>query len=105
VQQRLTTADRLLATQPTIRKLRNGAVFAVALGDIAGGAQSFAEIDVGHLCERAVVLSRSTVLRCASVELRLEPWEVIADLRRAGVRDSSAPSSVELHVPPQTNRL
>jgi very-short-patch-repair endonuclease len=35
--------------------------------------------------ERAVVLSRSTVLRCASIELRLEPWEVIADLRRAGV--------------------
>ena len=53
VQQQLTTADRLLATQPRIRKLRNGAVFAVVLGDIAGGAQSFAEIDVGHLCERA----------------------------------------------------
>jgi hypothetical protein len=158
VQQQLTTADRLLTTQPRIRKLRNGAVFAVALGDIAGGAQSFAEIDVGHLCERAglaqpvrqavrtdgegrrryldcewelpdgrvvvlevdgsfhlkvghwwrdmkreraVVLSRSTVLRCASIELRLEPWEVMADLRRAGVppravRDSSAVSSAEL---------
>ena len=166
VQQRLTTADRLLTTQPRIRKLRHGAIFATALGDIAGGAQSFAEIDVGHLCERsglaqpvrqalrldaegrrryldcewelpdgrvvalevdgsfhlkvgnwwrdmkrerAVVLSRSTVLRCASIELRLEPWEVMADLRRAGVpprvvRDSSAPSSGELHVPPQTNR-
>jgi hypothetical protein len=107
-----------------------------------GGAQSFAEIDVGHLCERAglaqpvrqavrldadgqrryldcewelpdgrvvvlevdgsfhlqvgnwwrdmkreraVVLSRSTVLRCASIELRLEPWEIMADLREAGV--------------------
>jgi hypothetical protein len=168
VQQRLTTADRLLVTQPRIRKLRNGAVFAVALGDIAGGAQSFAEIDVGHLCERAglaqpvrqairkdaegrrryldcewelpdgrvvvlevdgsfhlkvgnwwrdmkreraVVLSRSTVLRCASIELRLEPWEVMADLRQAGVPprvvvllDSSAPMSGELHVAPQTNR-
>lgn len=142
VQQRLTTADRLLATRPRIRKLRNGAVFDWALGDIAGGAQSFAEIDVGELCaraglaqpvrqsirkdtdgrrryldcewelpdgrtvvlevdgsfhlkignwwrdmkrERAVVLSRSTVLRCASIELRLEPWVVVADLRQAGI--------------------
>jgi hypothetical protein len=142
VQQRLTTADRLVATKPQISKLRNGAVFMLALGDIAGGAQSFAEIDVGDLCgraglaqptrqavrtdtdgrrryldcewvlpdgrvvvlevdgsfhlkvgswwrdmkrERAVVLSRSTVLRCASIELRLEPWEVMADLRQAGV--------------------
>jgi hypothetical protein len=142
VQQRLTTAERLLRTRPRIRKLRNGAVFDWALGDIAGGAQSFAEHDVGLLCERAglappirqavrkdndgrrryldcewelpddrslvleidgsfhlkvgnwwrdmkreraVVLSRSTVLRCASIELRLEPWVVMADLRKAGV--------------------
>jgi hypothetical protein len=149
VQQRLTTADKLLIVKPQIRKLRNGAFFELALGDIAGGAQSFAEIDVGLLCERAglaqplrqavrldtdgrrrfldcewelpdgrvvvlevdgsfhlkvgnwwrdmkreraVVLSRSTVLRCASIELRLEPWEVVADLRRAGV-----PSAIRLH--------
>ena len=142
VQQRLTTAERLMATRPRIRKLRNGAVFDWALGDIAGGAQSFAEIDIGQLCEsaglqppirqsirhdtdgrrryldcewelpdgrtvvlevdgsfhlkvghwwqdmkreRAVVLSRSTVLRCASIELRLEPWVVTADLRQAGI--------------------
>jgi hypothetical protein len=142
VQQRLTSAERLLETRPRIRKLRNGAVFDWALGDIAGGAQSFAEIDVGRLCEnagleppvrqgirkdsdgrrryldceweladgrtivleidgsfhlrvgnwwrdmkreRAVVLSRSTVLRCASIELRLEPWEIVADLRQAGI--------------------
>jgi hypothetical protein len=142
VQQRLTTAERLMRTRPKIRKLRNGAVFDWALGDIAGGAQSFAEIDVGLLCERAglappirqtvrqdtdgrrryldcewelpdgrtvilevdgslhlrvgnwwqdmkrergVVLSRSTVLRCASIELRLEPWVVVADLRQAGI--------------------
>lgn len=142
VQQRLTTAERLLETRPRIRKLRNGATFDWALGDIAGGAQSFAELDVGTLCERnglappvrqairedtdgrrryldcewelpdgrtvvleidgsfhlkvgnwwrdmkrerAVVLTRSTVLRCASIELRLEPWSVLADLRAAGV--------------------
>jgi hypothetical protein len=146
VQQGLTTADRLLVTKPQIRKLRNGRHFLLALGDIAGGAQSFAEIDVGLLCEqaglsppsrqsvrqdadgrrryldcqwvlpdgrivvlevdgsfhlrvdnwwqdmkreRAVVLSQSTVLRCASVELRLEPWVVIADLRSAGVPNGS----------------
>ena len=142
VQQRLTTADRLILTARQIRKLRHGAIFLPLLDDIAGGAQSFAEIDVGHLCaraglaqptrqavrtdsdgrrryldcewqlpdgrlvalevdgsfhlqvgnwwsdmkrERAVVLSRTTVLRCATIELRLEAWEVMADLRRAGV--------------------
>lgn len=142
VQQRLTTAERLLLTKPQIRKLRHGDHFVLALGDIAGGAQSFAEIDVGTLCveaglcpptrqairfdtvgrrryldcewrlpdgrvivlevdgsfhlrvdnwwkdmrrERSVVLSRSTVLRCSSIELRLEPAAVVADLRRADV--------------------
>jgi hypothetical protein len=142
VQQRLTTADRLISTSRQIRKLRHGAIFLPLLDDIAGGAQSFAEIDVGQLCERAglaqpvrqavrhdtdgrrryldcewelpdgrlvalevdgsfhlqvgnwwrdmkreraVVLSRTTVLRCASIELRLDPWEVMSDLRKAGV--------------------
>lgn len=142
VQQGLTTADRLILTKSQIRKLRHGHEFVLALGDIAGGAQSFAELHIGQLCEdaglaaptrqavrldpdgrrryldcewtlpdgrvvvlevdgsfhlqvgnwwrdmkreRAVVLSRSTVLRCASIELRLEPLGVLADLRRAGV--------------------
>ena len=142
VQQRLTTADKLAATIPVIRKLRHGKVFAAALGDIAGGAQSFAEIDIGRLCgeaglmpptrqavrtdsdgrrryldcewtlpdgrvvvlevdgsfhlevgnwwrdmkrERDVVISKNTVLRCASVEIRLEPWTILRDLIRAGV--------------------
>jgi hypothetical protein len=142
VQQGLTTADRLILTKPQIRKLRHGHEFVLALGDIAGGAQSFAEIDLGLLCEeaglapparqslrldkdgrrryldcewrlpdgrvvvleidgsfhlqvgnwwrdmkreRAVVLSSSTVLRCASIELRLEPDAVLSDLRQAGV--------------------
>ena len=142
VQQGLTTADRLILTKAQIRKLRHGHEFVLALGDIAGGAQSFAEIDVGRLCEegglvtprrqtvrmdtdgrrryldcewvlpdgrvvvleidgsfhlqvgnwwrdmkreRAVVLSKSTVLRCSSVEIRLEPWDIVRDLRLAGV--------------------
>ncbi len=34
-----------------IRKLRHGKTFELVLDDIAGGAQSFAEIEVGRLCE------------------------------------------------------
>jgi hypothetical protein len=142
VQQGLTTADRLGSTIPVIRKLRNGKTFGLVLGDIAGGAQSFAEINVAKVCaevglalpdrqvvrldkegrrryldcvwvlpdgrvivlevdgsfhaevrawwkdmkrERAVVVQGDTVLRCSSMELRLEPNEVIADLRAIGV--------------------
>jgi very-short-patch-repair endonuclease len=35
--------------------------------------------------EREVVLSNRTVLRCSSLELRLEPADVLDDLRRVGV--------------------
>ena len=35
--------------------------------------------------ERAVVIQGDTVLRCSSIELRLEPEDVMADLRRVGV--------------------
>jgi hypothetical protein len=53
VQQRLTTAERLLVASAEIRKLRHGALFRASLGDIAGGAHSFAEIDIGRLCREA----------------------------------------------------
>jgi len=142
VQQQLTTADSLVEAAATIRKLRHGDFFRQALGDIAGGAQSFAEIDVGRLCtsaglqrpdrqvvrrdkdgrrryldctwrlpdgrtivlevdgsfhlyvdnwwrdmkrQRAVVSWNHLVLRCASVEIRLEPEGIIEDLRTMGV--------------------
>jgi hypothetical protein len=142
VQQRLTTADRLRGTIPQIRKLRHGQTFRLVLGDIAGGAHSFAELQVGSLCqraglvppdwqvvrvdkqgrrryldcswvladgrvvvlevdgsfhgevaawwndmrrERAVVIQNSIVLRCSTMELRLEAADIIADLRRIGV--------------------
>jgi hypothetical protein len=142
VQQQLSTTPRLQRAIPTIRKLRNGKTFKLVLGDIAGGAQSFAEIDVGRLCdeaglvaptrqvvridkqgrrryldcvweladgrvivleidgsfhaevvawwsdmkrERAVVIQHGTVLRCSTVELRLEAADIIDDLRRIGV--------------------
>jgi hypothetical protein len=142
VQQRLSTADRLRGTIQVIRKLRHGKTFRLVLGDIAGGAQSFAELDVGRMCreaglveptrqvvrldkegkkryldcvwvladgrvivleidgsfhaevvtwwkdmrrERAVVVSGDTVLRCSTIELRLERADVLADLRAIGV--------------------
>lgn len=53
VQQELSTPDRLMTAASQIRKLRHGAHLKLALGDIAGGAQSFAEIDVGRLCDDA----------------------------------------------------
>lgn len=142
VRQRLTTSERLLATSAQIRKLRHGRQLRLALGDIAGGAQSFAEIDLGRICsafhlepprrqmirpdrqgrrryldcewelpdgtvvvleidgafhldtshwwrdmvrERGVVISGRRVLRCSSIEIRLEPGEIVADLRAIGV--------------------
>ena len=155
VQQGLTTADRLLEVSAGIRKLRHGAVLRAALGDIAGGAQSFAEIDVGRLgreaglrapdrqsvrldkqgrrryldCEwflpdgrvvvleidgsfhmrtehwwrdmrreRGVVISGRAVLRCSSVEIRLEPQAIIADLVAIGVPQASAPRFVRVDI-------
>jgi hypothetical protein len=142
VQQGLTTAPRFEITIPLIRKLRNGKTFKLVLADIAGGAQSFAEINIARLCadvglmpptrqvvrvdkqgrrryldcvwvlpdgrvivleidgsfhaevshwwkdmkrERAVVVQGDTVLRCSTIELRLEASDILDDLRRAGV--------------------
>ncbi|MGH3445290.1 MAG: hypothetical protein ACRDPB_07935 [Nocardioidaceae bacterium] len=142
VQQRLSTPTRLLVALAEIPKLRHGRHFGLALGDIEGGAHSFAEIDVGRLCreaglspparqmfrtdkeglrryldcewrlpdgsivaleidgsfhlkvarwvgdmrrERAVVISGRRVLRCATVEVRLTPQDVIDDLVSIGV--------------------
>jgi hypothetical protein len=53
VQQRLTTADRLLVEIERMRPLRRAKAFRTALLDIQGGAQSLAELDVGRLCRRA----------------------------------------------------
>jgi hypothetical protein len=142
VQQGLCTPEMLLLGCDQIRKLRHGDHFRLALGDIAGGAQSFAEIDIGRLCreaglrppdrqrvrkdkqgrnryldcewvlpdgriivleidgsfhmetthwvkdmkrERGVVVSGRSVLRCSSVEIRLDPQDIIADLVAIGV--------------------
>ena len=142
VQQRLTSPERLRHTIPHIRKLHHGRTFRLVLDDIAGGAQSFAELDVDRMCreaglleptrqvvrtdkegrrryldcvwvladgrtvvlevdgsfhaeviawwkdmrrERAIVLSGDTVLRCSTIELRLERADILADLKAIGV--------------------
>jgi hypothetical protein len=142
VQQGLTTAPRFDITIPLIRKLKHGKTFKLVLADIAGGAQSFAEINIKRLCEdaglmaptrqvvrhdkqgrrryldcvwvladgrvivleidgsfhadvtnwwkdikreRSVVVQGDTVLRCSTIELRLEAADVLDDLKRAGV--------------------
>lgn len=50
VQQRLTSPELLLNWIDRMRPLRGAARFRTALADIAGGAQSVAEIDVGRMC-------------------------------------------------------
>ena len=142
VQQGLTTPQRLGTAALQIAKLRHKRYFLLALGDIDGGAQSFAEIDVVRICrdaglaapfrqvlrrdsqgrrryldcewhlpdgrvvvleidgsfhmhtehwvrdmqrERDIVVDGRVVLRCSSVEIRLEPWRIVRDLVRIGV--------------------
>lgn len=50
VQQRLTTAERLREWVDLLHPLRRAKVFRAALGDIAAGAQSAAELDVARMC-------------------------------------------------------
>jgi hypothetical protein len=57
VQQGLSTAERMERAAAQIRKLKHGRVLQLALGDIAGGAESFAEIDVGRLCEESGLMA------------------------------------------------
>ncbi len=52
VQQRLTTPAALDAWLPKMRPLRRSRLFAGLLVDLAGGAQSVAELDVAVVCER-----------------------------------------------------
>lgn len=50
VQQRLTTANDLLAELSALKPLRRSRMFRAALEDIGGGAQSLAELDVKRMC-------------------------------------------------------
>ena len=53
VQQRLTRADRLLTWLPLLQPLPRAALLRAVLSDIAGGAESMAEIDLGAVCRRS----------------------------------------------------
>ncbi|WP_310964172.1 hypothetical protein [Nocardioides terrisoli] len=50
VQQRLTTADRLVRWIGAMRPLRRARAFRQLLAEIDGGAQSLAEVDVARMC-------------------------------------------------------
>jgi hypothetical protein len=50
VQQKLTSPERLAAWIENLKPLRRAPAFRTALVDIAGGAQSMAEIDIGRVC-------------------------------------------------------
>jgi hypothetical protein len=52
IQQRLTTAARMVDWVDTLRPLRWSKPFKRTLGDIAGGAHSGAELDVRRMCRR-----------------------------------------------------
>jgi hypothetical protein len=52
IQQKLTSPHRLAAWIEDLKPLRRAPAFRAALGDIAGGAQSLAEIDVGRICDK-----------------------------------------------------
>ncbi|GAA1166333.1 hypothetical protein [Nocardioides aquiterrae] len=52
VQQRLTTAERMVEWIDVLRPLRWAKPFKRTLGDIAGGAHSGAELDVRRMCRR-----------------------------------------------------
>ena len=52
VQQRLTTAHRLLVELEPMRPLRRAKLFRLVLVDVHGGATSLAEIDVARICRR-----------------------------------------------------
>jgi hypothetical protein len=52
VQQRLTTADNLLAELEAMRPLRRAKRFRATLTDMTGGATSLAELDVARMCRR-----------------------------------------------------
>ncbi len=52
IQQRLTTAERLVPWVRILRPLRRAADLRALLADLSGGSQSLAEVDVLRLCRR-----------------------------------------------------
>lgn len=77
VQQRLTTADLLLSWLRRMTPLHRAPLFREVLAEIAGGAQSLGELDVGRLCrERGLPTpTRQTVRRDAAGRPRFTDCE------------------------------
>jgi hypothetical protein len=84
VQQQLTTPAALLAWVDRMRPLRRARLFRRTLGEVAGGAQSVAEIDVRRMCRRfrLELPRRQTKRRDANGRLRFTDCEwTLADGR------------------------
>jgi len=77
IQQQLTTPELLLEWLVRLRPLRRAALFRQALQEIAGGAQSLAELDIRRFCERHRLAGprRQTRRRDASGRLRFTDCE------------------------------
>lgn len=73
VQQRLTTADRMLHWIELLRPLRRARDFRRTLADIAGGAHSGAELDLRRLC-RAFGLPPPDSQRCRTDRDGVRRW-------------------------------
>ena len=84
VQQRLTTADRLLHWIELLRPLRRARDFRCTLTDIAGGAHSGAELDLRKLC-RAFGLPQPDAQRARTDRNGVRRW-TDAEWRLAGGR-------------------
>lgn len=77
VQQRLTTPQDLVAWVDRMRPLRWGKRFKRSLGEIAGGAQSVAELDVRRMCRKhgLALPARQVKRRDASGRIRFTDCE------------------------------
>jgi len=77
VQQRLTSADRLLSELPDLHPLRRSRIFRATLEEIAGGSQSVNELDLVRMCRREglPLPDRQTPRRDASGRLRYSDAE------------------------------
>ncbi|HET6154694.1 MAG TPA: hypothetical protein VFE15_17260 [Marmoricola sp.] len=77
IQQRLTTASSMQAALEQLRPLRRARLFRTTLGDIAGGAQSLAEIDIARICRSHDVAApaRQTRRRDSSGRIRFTDCE------------------------------
>lgn len=99
VQQRLTTTERLAGWLEWLKPLRRAPLLRTALEDIAGGAQSVAEIDVRRLCKqhRLTLPARQIKRRDAEGRVRSTDCEWDLDNGRKLVLEVDGPFHMEVH--------